>query len=34
MQEEIRNDYVRRFDTHTRNYQEEQNESFNDDFLL
>jgi hypothetical protein len=34
MQEEIRNDYVRRFDTLTRSYQEEQNESFNDDFLL
>jgi hypothetical protein len=33
-QEEMRNDYMRRFDTLARSFQGEQNEMLNDDYLI
>lgn len=34
LQEEMRNDYLRRFDTLTRSFQGEQNDVLNDDYLM
>lgn len=34
LQEEIKNDYLRRFDTLTRSFQGEQNDVLNDDYLM
>jgi hypothetical protein len=34
MQEEIKNDYIRRFDTLSRSFQSEENDAFNDGYLI